>query len=323
MFFDLLYGGGAALLVTAALVLALLTYLSIRYSREFQRLFERAPTLLAPELSRPEDDRPISFKTAEGRTLVGSYFLRRTANRRGVIIFCPEFTGNRWLFQRYVDYLRDDGFDIFAFDFSNHGESERVESLPLQQWVTHHDVSDLSAAIDYLASRDDAPSHGYGLFGVSKGGTTGIVVAAEDPRIRAVVTDGAFPTHSLVTRYVQRWVHMIGVLGYVAHFLPDGLHRLITRIEIRRISRRNGCHYPHVETSFRQLTAKPFFLIHGKRDSYIHVEVVQDIFRPGRQPTDLWIVSGAKHNLCIEVAEEEYRQRVSEFFRRHLGDSKA
>jgi dienelactone hydrolase len=39
--------------------------------------------------------------------------------------------------------------------------------------VTDRDVSDMRAAVAYLRSRRDAPAGGIGLFGISKGGSTG------------------------------------------------------------------------------------------------------------------------------------------------------
>lgn len=319
-FFDWIYTASATVLAVAVVLAGGLTYLTLRYTREFQRLFEKSsPALLAPDCPRPADDRPVTFETSDGRRLVGSHFHHRAKRRVGVILFCHEFTGNRWLFQPYADHLRDDGFDIFTFDYSNHGESETIDGYRLQQWVTEHEVEDVLAAIAYLSEHLDPPVDGIGLFGVSKGGSSGIVAAARDSRIKAVVTDGAFPTHSIVADYVERWVPLVVPLGNMLRFLPRWVHVLIARVEISRIERRRGCRYPHVETSFCDLTSKPFLLIHGQRDNYIRAEMIRGIFRPNQQPEEIWVVKGAKHNQAVEVATEEYHRRVRDFFLGHLG----
>ncbi len=41
-----------------------------------------------------------------------------------MIVYCHEYLSDRWSYHPYVDHLRDLGFDLFTFDFRNHGESE-------------------------------------------------------------------------------------------------------------------------------------------------------------------------------------------------------
>ncbi len=42
------------------------------------------------------------------------------------------------------------------------------------QWTTDHEVRDLRAALAYLRTRPDHDPAGFGLFGVSRGGTTAL-----------------------------------------------------------------------------------------------------------------------------------------------------
>jgi len=310
---------GYTALAVFGLLLTVPLLIGMWYSREFQRLFENAPPLRAQEIEAPAEDRPVEFTAPGGRKLVGSLYPHRGNSRKGLIIFCHEYTGNRWLFLPYVDYLRDDGFDVFAFDFSNHGQSDPVAGYEPLQWVTEHEVDDVEAAIDYVISQNLVTYEKLGLLGVSKGGSSAIVAAARNPKIKAVVTDGAFPTHSIVAIYVERWVHLVVPFGGILNFFPPWAHAAITRIELRRIQRRRRCQYPIVENSFRQLAKRPLFLIHGKRDNYVRTEVIKSIFQDNGQPEQFWIVRGAKHNQSIEVATEEYQKRVRAFFAEHLG----
>jgi fermentation-respiration switch protein FrsA (DUF1100 family) len=96
------------------------------------------------------------------------------------------------------------------------------------------------------------------------------------------------------------------------------VHAGITRMELARIQRRRRCRYPYVESSFRTLARRPLFLIHGKRDNYIRTEVIKAIFNGNGQPEQFWVVSGAKHNQSIQVAKEEYHEKVRAFFLTHL-----
>ena len=72
-----------------------------------------------------------------------------------MLVFCHEYLSDRWSFQPYADGLRDLGFDLFTFDFRNHGASDSDPVYQPLQWVTDHEVRDLRAALAYLRSRPD------------------------------------------------------------------------------------------------------------------------------------------------------------------------
>jgi fermentation-respiration switch protein FrsA (DUF1100 family) len=60
-------------------------------------------------------------------------------------------------------------------------------------------------------------------------------------------------------------------------------------------------------------------MIHGECDTYIKPTMAQAVFRRAAGPREFWVVPGAKHNQGLQLAGDEYRRRVLEFFERHLG----
>ena len=46
-----------------------------------------------------------------------------------MIVYCHEYSSDRWSFHPYVDHLRDLGFDLFTFDFRNHGDERSRAGL--------------------------------------------------------------------------------------------------------------------------------------------------------------------------------------------------
>ena len=66
------------------------------------------------------------------------------------MVFCPEFLADRWSFQPYTDGLRELGFDLFTFDFRNHGTSASEAGYVPLQWVSDRDLRDLRAALGTL-----------------------------------------------------------------------------------------------------------------------------------------------------------------------------
>ncbi len=134
--------------------------------------------------------------------------LRRNTHRVGLLVFCHEYLSDRWSYLPYIDHLRDLGYDIFAFDFRNHGTSASAADYAPLQWATDYEVRDLRAALEYLRTRPDHDQAGFGLVGVSRGGSTALVVGSEESDVWGVVTDGAFPTRGTITAYMFRWAEI-------------------------------------------------------------------------------------------------------------------
>jgi pimeloyl-ACP methyl ester carboxylesterase len=308
----------AAVLVLAAGAFVL--YVLLRYGRDIYRIFETKPLFLAPQVAPEPDGRAIEFYTKCGRKLVGTYLGHRAGQRKGVILFLHEFGANRWLCVPYVGYLRADGFDVFTFDFCNHGESDPIVGYEPLQWVTEHEVSDIEAALAYLQSRPDAPAAGIGVLGVSKGGSAAVAAAGRNRFIRAVVTDSAFPTHGTVTEYEMRWCGIYVHRKLIYENLPRAFWKALTWCVVRRMRWHRRAKYVSVERGLKRMSRQPLFMIHGARDNYINREIVQRFFALAREPKSLWVIEGAKHNGCLDKAGAEYRRRVGEFFTAHLAD---
>ena len=141
-----------------------------------------------------------------------------------MIVYCHEYLSDRWSFYPYVDHLRDLGYDIFTFDFRNHGASDLDPDYAPLQWTTEHEIHDLRAALAYLRTRDDHDPAGFGLFGVSRGGTTALIAAAAEPDVWGVITDGAFPTQGTMVAYIVRWAQI---------YVPSAFLRSLTVVAFR------------------------------------------------------------------------------------------
>ena len=281
------------------------------------RVFSETPFLLADSSQPVEGGEECEFRTADGLTLRGTYFTSPASPRLGVVVFCHELTSDRWSALRYLNDLRERGFDIFAFDFRNHGASDRQPGYGPMPWVTRFEQNDLRAALDYLAGRPDADPRGVGVLGISRGGTAALCAAADDPRIACVVTDGAFPLEEMQLHYMRRYMQIYLHFSWLLAKLPD--HTLGTFCRWARliVGWRRGCKFLHVTQMTRRLR-KPVLMIHGERDTYVPVEVVQELRASlGRKPR-LWVVEGAKHNRSIDVASALYRRRIARFFQVHL-----
>lgn len=297
-----------------ATIAAFLAYIHLRYVRYIVRIFEEKP-LFFPLRAKPSGDgEEVRFATADGLNLAGTYFPTPAARRLGVVVFCHEYLGDRWSALAYLGHLRALGFDLFTFDFRNHGQSDAEPAYQPLQWLTAHELSDLRAALKYVRSRPDGDPAGVGLFGVSRGGAAALGVGGKDPGVWGVATDGAFPTHGTMLAYILRWAEIYVGSKTIWRHLPIQAYQFLAWSSRKRIQGRLNCRFPNVERATARLAPRPLLMIHGEKDSYIGTGIARGLFAAAGDPKELWIVAKAKHNRCREVAGDEYYDRVASFF---------
>jgi pimeloyl-ACP methyl ester carboxylesterase len=306
--------------VLLAIVLVLLYfYLCKKYLHFVVRIFHEKPLFIIPRGQPIEDAEEVRFTTDDGLELIGCY-LKTGEPRKGVILFGLEFGSNRWSCVQYCDHLRAAGFDIFTFESRSQGDSQAQAGYEPLQWLTDLEVRDVQAAVKYLKSRPDTDPRGIGFFGISKGGGAGLLAAARDPYFRCFVTDGIFGTHSTMVPYMRKWITIYSDHHFLQWALPLWYYGIVGHTALRRIGREWGCRFPSLERALRKLASRPLLMIHGGNDTYIKPEMAQRLFAMARAPKELWLVEGAKHNQALQVAGDEYRQRVLDFFLTHLAE---
>ncbi len=173
-------------------------------STSSMRIFQERPLFVIPRGQPSAEAEDVSFPTVGGLRLRGCYS-RTGKRRRGVILFGLEFGSDRWSCRAYCDHLIEAGFDVFAFEPRNQGESDPQPGYDPLQWVTEFEVQDTHAALEYLKNRPDADPRGIGFFGISKGGAAGLIAASRDRFVRCCVTDGIFGTYSTLVPYMRHY----------------------------------------------------------------------------------------------------------------------
>lgn len=294
-----------------------LLYCIWAYCPVIRRVFEERPMFLPLKLTPEDLGEPTEFRSPEGLTLRGSYFKARTDSRVGVLVFCHEFLSDRWSYAPYLDQLRDRGFDIFSFDFRSHGVSDVDPSYEPLQYASNHEVDDLKAALAHLRTRPDRDLAGYGLFGVSRGGGTAILVAAEEPDVWGVITDGAFPTRGTMTAYIVRWAEIYVRAKWFLKLVPRFIFSTLGDVARAGTERNRNCSYPDGERAAANLAPRAWLQIHGERDVYIGTDIAHDYFSWAREPKEQWLVPKAKHNRSRETEPEAYARRLADFVDRY------
>ncbi len=284
------------------------------YGRVMLRAFERKlPFSVEPAAPGSNAER-VSFPTAGGLTLRGSLYRHEVRPPRGLIIFCPELGGNHWCALNYCQGLWDAGFNILAFDFRNQGESDAMGGYDPLHWSTEYEIDDAMAVIAYSRQRHDLSELPVGLFGISRGGSVALATAARCRDVRCVAGEGVFSNNSLFVHYTLRWA-VLYCPEWLLKLLPLW-HIKLTVALIRWISQvRRRCRYVNLERLLPRLENIPTLFIAGTRDTYVHLEIPNNLSRRiGAERSQVWVVEGAKHNLARQVDPDAYDSKLVDFF---------
>ncbi|MCL6538630.1 MAG: alpha/beta fold hydrolase [Acidothermus sp.] len=138
----------------------------------------------------------------------------RTGARLRAIIQGPGWLGlkDARLYVRYHEALTSAGFGVLIIDYRGFGDSEGNR----ERLSPHDQLEDLVNGVTYLTTRDDVDADAIGVFGSGgTGGGNAILLAARDPRIRAVVSqlpvaDGADWLHRM--RSEHEWLQFLRLL---------------------------------------------------------------------------------------------------------------
>jgi fermentation-respiration switch protein FrsA (DUF1100 family) len=192
------------------------------------------------------------------------------------------------------------GFSVLLFDFRARGESGGVRSSEgdREQW-------DVLGAIDYVTGRG-IPVERIGLLGFSLGAGVALIVAAQEPRIPAVVSDSGFLDY------------MMDLQKYsVGPFLLPSWYTTLVAFIGRVFFRADFSKVRPAEVV--DIVDSPVFFIHGEDDPVIPVEETVELHKISDNPDDrIWIVPRAEHVNVYRKMPEEYVERVSQFFQKHI-----
>jgi uncharacterized protein len=305
--------------VIVAVPLGVHLYVLRRYIPVVIRIFQEKPLFILPFGQPVPDAEEITLTTPDELKLQGCY-LHTSRPRKGVLLFGLEFGSNRWSCVPYCEFLREAGYDIFTVEMRGQGKSPAQPGYEPLQWVTDFEVIDFQTALAYLKKRADRHPRGIGLFGLSKGGSAGLIVAAADEFIRCAAVDGVFASVNTMVPYMKQWVFIYTRTPWLAKWLPHWYFLVAADAALRRMERERACHYPSLEAAMPKFAPRPLLMIHGGADNYIKPDMAEALFAMARGPKEFWLVAKAKHNQSFHLAADEYKKRVLAFFDQHLAD---
>jgi uncharacterized protein len=270
-----LLAGAAALLVLVPTVVAIVT---THRARE---------PVHAVDLGRPYER--VAFRSADGLRLAGWYVPSRN---RAAVIVSPGRSGP----VEHARMLARHGYGVLLFDRRGEGESDG--DFNAYGWGGD---ADLKGAVTFLVRRPDVDSGRIGALGLSVGGEMLLETAAEDRRLRAVVSEGGS-----VRSVAEHWDDP-GIGALQKPFTPMAAQTLAVSVLA------NEGPPPSLMDLVDDIAPRSLLLIRGLDGQPAEV-LNRAFYDAAGAPKQLWEVPGAGHTGALSAAPAEYERRVVDFF---------
>ncbi|MET0341938.1 MAG: alpha/beta fold hydrolase [Polyangiales bacterium] len=275
---------GALGLLAVAVNTASMEYTARRPPRQ---AVQRPPTV--DELAGLHD---VALRTEDGLMLRGWYV--PGAGDAAVVLAHP-YGVTRMAMLPDARLLAARGFGVLLFDLRAHGESDG-------DTCTFGDLErrDLTAAVAYVSAREGVKR--VGMMGVSFSGPPAALVAAADPRVRALMLKSA--------------VTSIRDLAYDEHHHLHWLNSPVAWLTLSLL----GIDVDAVDAhrAVRAYAPRPLLLLHGARDEVVPIARVEALFADAAQPKELVVLAQGDHNRLRDADPSRYDRTVTDFFARTL-----
>lgn len=295
------------MILISILVFLIVLIILIAYKQSDRILYrnpQKSPLLISPEqFNIPFED--ITFKNAEGLQLKG-WFIPATVKSDKTIICLHGWGLNKGDLFVHTHFLREQGFNLFYFDFRSSGASE-----PGRSSIGYFETKDAQNALDFLCSKYPQETKHLGIYGLSMGAAVAIYTAAHNKKIECVVAEACYFSYEKV---VARWAR---IHKHVPYFPMVALILFFVRKRLG-IDPEDYC----PKNNVKRLAPRPILIINGKLDNLAPRHDARAIFLTARHPKQLWLVEGAQHTECAQKAGDLYQERLTEFFTNNLGSQK-
>lgn len=246
----------------------------------------------------------VTFTTTDGLALSGWWMPEDAPGHNGTVVFLHGYGDNKNQSLKIAPFLVEHAYDVLAFDFRAHGESDgSLTTVGLVETI------DVRAAVDYLTERGDVDMERLALVGFSMGAATAINAAPQVPEARAIVADSAFATLTNIAS--NSITHFTGLPKY-----PYGPLAVIFA----------GWIAGHDVGDNRPIDVlrgldTPILIIQGEADTIAFPGADGGALHSAAAAGELWLVPEATHVRSVELQPEAYAERVVDFLGRHVAPS--
>ena len=236
-----------------------------------------------------EGAQDITYLSHDGLTLRAWYLPPRNS---AVVVLLPGAGGARDGMLREGAILARHGYGLLMTELRSCGHPEGQSTLG------YREAADLAEAVSWVQTRPHV-TH-IGVLGYSLGGVTAILGAAQDERVEAVVAEGGF--YDLAADVTDSGNHA-PIWNRALRNAILLFFRLETGIDARQVS---------PISVIDHISPRPLLLVYGELEAG-PARPQEQLARAG-EPKDLWVIPGCWHGGYLDVAPEEWEERITAFF---------
>ena len=212
------------------------------------------------------------------------------------------YEGEAMHMARYIRLFHNLGYNVLAPDDRASGQSQG-------KYITFGwpDRLDYVKWIKQVIAKKGSDSQ-IGLFGVSMGGATVMMVSGErlPKQVKAIVEDCGYSSiESELSEQLKQQFN-----------LPK--EPMITAARIMGTIRVGYDFGKGSSTKQLEKNKLPIFFIHGDSDTFVPTKMVYENYKATSAPKKLWVTKNTGHANSYNNHPKEYQKRVNEFFNKYL-----
>jgi uncharacterized protein len=230
------------------------------------------------------------FPSTDGTPLTGLFLFARKQPVLGTVVHFHGNGGNFTAHFRYTDWLVDEGFHVFVFDYRGYGNSG---GHPSPEGV----VQDGIAALRYVRGRPDVDPSRVFVLGQSLGGAVAVVSTVRSgERVAALALDSPMSSYRSVAREKLK-------------------ANLFTRLVLRPLTFVLVSDAASARKEIAKLAPTPLLILHGDADPIVPYREGVALFDSAREPKAMETIEGARHTEAFVRFGSTYRPKLVDFFR--------
>jgi uncharacterized protein len=243
--------------------------------------------------------RDVRFPSRTGIQIQGRLF---PGSKPAVIVLSHGYGDTQDQLLPFAHFLHQAGFSVLTYNMRSRGGSggTAVSLGALEQ-------TDLVSAVDFLAAQPETQGKPVGAWGISLGGATSILAAAQDSRIKALVDDSGFSDAPNVIQ--TAFSHFIHLPAFPFAPLTVGLSEERLGVSITDVRPMDV---------IGKISPRPILMIHCLGDELVPPDNTERNLSRAGEPKEVWWVPGGYHANGHSIAKAEYEARVNAFFEKSL-----
>ena len=243
--------------------------------------------------------RDVRFPSRTGIQIQGRFF---PGSKPAAIILSHGYGDTQDQALPFAEFLHQAGFSVLTYNMRSRGGSggAAVSLGALEQ-------TDLVSAVDFLETQAEIQGQPIGAWGISLGGATSILAAAQDSRIQAVVDDSGFSDAPNVIQ--TAFSHFIHLPAFPFAPLTVGLSEQRIGVSISNVRPMDV---------IAKISPRPILMIHCLGDPLVPPDNTERNMSRAGEPKEVWWIPGGYHANGHSIAKAEYERRVDEFFEKSL-----